>query len=113
MVPSQPLYNHNACPAIARQLGMLTTPAGHTTLSYVASNVFVNPPPQIGHKHAYYAMDFDDAPASDNITLDDLLEEEELGESTIIAGTNIYLVSLAKRYHNSVHVTLTYHLTMI
>jgi hypothetical protein len=83
---------------------MSTTPAGRTILSYVASNVFVDPPPQVGHKHAYYAVDFDDAPASDNITLDNPLEEEELGESTIIAGTNIHVVPPAKRYHNSVRV---------
>jgi hypothetical protein len=57
----------------------------------------------------YYAVDLDDAQASDNIILDDPLEEEE---SAVIAGTNIH-VPPAKRYHNSVRVALTYHLTMI
>jgi len=108
-VPSQSLYNHNARPATARQLGTSTTRTGGTILSYISSNVFVNPPPPVGHKDMYYAIDFDDLPGPDNIIPDGPMEEEETGQSTVITGTNIQVVPLAKRYHNSVRVTPTYH----
>ena len=96
-------------PATARQLGTSTTRTGGTILSYISSNVFVNPPPLVGHKDMYYAINFDDMPGPDNIILDDLMEEEKTGQSTVITGTNIQVVPPAKRYHNSVRVTPTYH----
>jgi len=105
--PSQSFYNHNARPATSRQLGTSTTRTGGTILSYISSNVFVNPPPLIGHKDVYYAIDFDDLPGLDNIP-DDPMEEEETEQSTVITGTNIQVVP-AKRYHNSVRVTPTDH----
>jgi len=107
--PSQSLYNHNARPATAQQLGTSTTRTGGTILSYISSNVFVNPPPLVGHKDMYYAINFDDMPGPDNIIPDDPMEEEETGQSTVITGTNIQVVPPAKRYHNSVRVTPTYH----
>jgi hypothetical protein len=56
-----------------------------------------------------YAIDFDDLPGSDNIILDDPVEEEETGQSTVITGTNVQVIPSAKRYHNSVRVTPTNH----
>jgi len=74
MPKAQPLtfYNHGARPAAARQLQASTTTAGHTILSYISTNVFVNPPAQVGHTHPeFYTVDFDDASAQVDTTMED------------------------------------------
>jgi hypothetical protein len=101
---SHTFYNHNARPATGRQLQASTTTSGSTILSYISTNVFVNPPNQGPHPHSeFYAMDFDDTSAQVDTT-DDLTNEDEADVPTVIPGTGITVVPPAKRYHNSVSI---------
>jgi hypothetical protein len=107
MPKAQPLtfYNHGARPAAARQLQASTTTAGHTILSYISTNVFVNPPAQVGHTHPeFYTVDFDDASAQVDTTMEDSTNVDDADALTVIEGTGITIIPRAKRYHNSVRV---------
>jgi hypothetical protein len=97
------------CPSIVscprRNHSLFTTTAGHTILSYTSTNVFVNPPAQVGHTHPeFYTVDFDDASAQVDTTMEDSTNVDDADAPTVIEGTGITIIPRAKRYHNSVRV---------
>ena len=97
-------YNHDARPAATWQLQASTSTAGRTVLSHISTNIFVNPPAQVGHTHPeFYAMDFDVSAQADT-TMEDRTNEDDADAPTVIEGTGITVVPRAKRYHNSVRV---------
>ena len=102
-VPSLSLYNHNARPATSRQIQSSTSRTGRTVLSYISTNVFVQPPAQVEYtgNHDYYAMDFDDATTPDDMETDDV-NGDQANESNVVPGTGVTIVPAAKRYQNSV-----------
>ena len=92
-----PFYNHGARPAAAWQLQASTSTAGCTVLSHISTNVFVNPPAQVGHTHPeFYAVDFDVSVQADT-AIKDWTNEDDADAPTVIEGTGITVVPRAKK----------------
>jgi hypothetical protein len=75
-------------------------------MSYISTDVFVNPLVQVGcaDNVKFYPMDFDDTNLADRMGLDNnQLYDPADDRPTVIAGTGIIVMPPAKRYYNSVH----------
>jgi hypothetical protein len=98
-------WNHNARPAVARQLQMSNLCRGRSIMLYISTDVFVNPPVQVGRADniEFYPMDFDDTNLADGTGMDNnQLDDPADDRPTVIAGTGVIVMPPAKRYHNSV-----------
>ena len=73
-------------------------------LLYISTDVFVDPPVQVGRTdNEFYSVDFDDTSVADGTGLDDRSDDDSPDDGpTMIACTSIVVVPPAKRYHNSV-----------